>query len=221
MKEALLQGLLKASLPGSTGFKQTCWQETLPGVVAVAGDQSVTVRQLKDKYDNVKKDFRLWDLFQDRSGWTYAEDGRALEPADEIDDFFALHEAANPGLSRWRHKGLELKDLCLALMRGTLATGKEASPPPGQVEEQESDELSPASQVESPGRETSSSPSPLSSSPSLSSRSPSAAPEAFILKRKRQVEAMTSRKKSSNPKANKYLGEQLELVNVNMARVAT
>ena len=217
MKEALLQSLLDSSLPGSTGFKATAWQEAVSKVAALANGQLVSVAQLRNKWDAIKKEFRLWDLFQGRSGWTYDNDGQALEPEAEIDEWFALNEPSHAGLNKWRNKGLELSSLCIALIRGTTATGEDASPPPGHGDMgYQAGDTNQLSQEESPAPELSS-PAPSSL---LSSPTPSRDPQSYIMKRKAQVEAQTQRKKSSSRKINKQLGEQLVEMNANVARVA-
>ncbi|KAF1954275.1 hypothetical protein CC80DRAFT_124126 [Byssothecium circinans] len=108
-------------------------------------------------------------------------------------------EATHKGIGRWRYKGLEFSQLCIALIRGNYATGADASLPPGL------------------DIESLSSPS-VSSSVSLS---PSSTVQSFIEKRKAQWENTSQRKKSTAPKVNRNLGEQLAVMNANVARVAT
>ena len=211
MKEALLQTLLDQSLPGSGGFKPGVWQKALQAIQPLTSAH-VDVDKLKNKHDATKKDYKLWSSFQGKSGWTYTEDGQPLEPREEIDAWFDGHKDC----AKFREKGLEFKELCQALYGGTFATGECASPPPSIADEGgEGDEIARES------IESSVHPGSLPDSPSSSSApSTLGAPASFILKRKAQAEAMSSRKKSNTQKVNKQLGEQLMQMNDSVGKIA-
>jgi Myb/SANT-like DNA-binding domain len=128
MEEALLDTLLDAQTQGlqtdNGGFKTTGWNLALEAVKACT-IQTVTVQQIKSKYDAFKQDWKAWKAFIDHTGLGWdSEKGVPTGPPEVLEAFFQ----ACPRARKFRDKPIPYESKLRTLLDGAIAVGANAIP---------------------------------------------------------------------------------------------
>jgi len=93
----MLKGLVKAVRKGyhaDSSYKANGWKIALNRTLTVA-QQSVTIKQIKSKHDNQKRDWKLWKELCGLSGWGWDEDkGVPVASKDVIKAYFEANPTA-------------------------------------------------------------------------------------------------------------------------------
>ena len=122
MEEAILEGLLKAVWKGycvDNSYKANSWKIALNYTLTVT-QQPITVKQIKSKYDNYKKDQKLQKDFYSFSSWGWDEDkGVPIASKEVIEAYFK----ANPAAKKFRNIPPAFLNLLQELFKGILAIG--------------------------------------------------------------------------------------------------
>ena len=122
MEEVMLEGLLKAVRKGyraDSSYKADGWKIALNYTLAVA-QQSVTIKQIKSKHDNQKRDWKLWKELCSLSSWGWDEDkGVPIASKEVIGAYFK----ANSTAKKFCNTPPAFLNLLQELFNGILAIG--------------------------------------------------------------------------------------------------
>jgi len=125
MEEAMLEGLVEAVRKGyraDSSYKADGWKIALNRTLTVA-QQSVTIKQIKSKHDNQKRDWKLWKELCGLSGWGWDEDKGVPVASEEV---MEAYFEANPAAEKFRNTPPAFLNLLQELFDGILATGNHA-----------------------------------------------------------------------------------------------
>lgn len=126
MLSAFLDTMIESHLGLSNGVKPEVLQRVLTAV-STHTKQAITIDSIKNKYDALKRDYRLWQKFQNRSGCTYnPRNGAPLEPVEAVDQWFD----ANPDFQRLRNNKIPFPEKQAYLYANMFATGDNVELPP-------------------------------------------------------------------------------------------
>jgi len=121
----MLDGLVKAVNKGyraDSSYKANGWKITLTYIIAVA-QQPITLRQIKSKHDNHKRDWKVWVELCGLSSWGWDEaKGVPITSKEVIEAYFKAH----PKAIKFHNTPPTFLNLLQELFKGVLAIGSHA-----------------------------------------------------------------------------------------------
>jgi hypothetical protein len=125
MEKAMLEGLVEAVNKGyraDSSYEADGWRIALTRTIAVA-QQPITLRQIKSKHDNHKRDWKVWMELCGLSGWGWDEaKGVPVASEEVMEAYFKAH----PEAMKFRDTPPAFLNLLQELFEGVLATGSHA-----------------------------------------------------------------------------------------------
>jgi len=121
----MLEGLVEAVNKGycaDSSYKANGWKIALTCTIAVA-QQPITLKQIKSKHDNYKRDWKVWMELCGLSGWGWDEaKGVPIASEEVMETYFKAH----PKAIKFRDTPPAFLNLLQELFKGVLATGSYA-----------------------------------------------------------------------------------------------
>jgi len=121
----MLEGLVEAVNKGyraDSSYKANSWKIALTCIITVA-QQPITLRQIKSKHDNHKRDWKVWVELCGLSSWGWDEaKGVPVASEEVIEAYFKAH----PKAMKFRNIPPAFLNLLQELFKGVLATGSHA-----------------------------------------------------------------------------------------------
>jgi hypothetical protein len=107
MEDVFVEFLLKEVANGKradNSFKAKTWQDAVPVINAKLpeGWLTLTAKKIQQKYDNMKKDFDIYETLLNQSGFGFNPDTQAT---DVDEGTWKEYVAAHPKASKFRRKG--------------------------------------------------------------------------------------------------------------------
>ena len=121
----MLKGLIKAVNKGycvDSSYKANSWKITFTYTITVA-QQPITLKQIKSKHDNHKRDQKVWIELYGLFGWGQNEaKGVPIASEEVMETYFKAH----PKAIKFRDTPPAFLNLLQELFKGVLATGSYA-----------------------------------------------------------------------------------------------